>query len=397
MPLYSIVDLAGSASQDTFVFTSPYLSRDHMHVYIDAVETVDFTFSSAFIIVLDTPLVADATVRIRRLTPIAEPAVDFTNGSVLGESDLDASALQTLYVVQEAADVAAETIHKDNEGNFDALGFRIVNVADPIDLQDAATKRYTDESSGTAAQQAAVEQAEAAAAEAALTLVEIIAIDLTNVSEYMRTVLAAETAADARTTLDAITDENPTINNLNLTGTTTGALLATPEFSGSISGTYTLAGTPSITSPAISNPTLSGTVAGSPNFSGTINFDNPPTFDDPLPGTLSAGTQLVLDPYAVSSQPSVAHGLSGGQPTFTTWYLECLTNNNGYLVGDRVTTLGDGDTSNRAFCIVSDTDGATLIVTTTATTPMLPNKTTGAAFGLTAAQWKLVVTPWRIN
>lgn len=107
MAFLSIVDLAGSGGQSNFTFTSPYIARDHIHVYIDLVETTAFTFASDFVITLDTPLAVASTVRIRRITPSEEALVDFVNGSVLGETDLDTATLQVLYVMQETADIQA--------------------------------------------------------------------------------------------------------------------------------------------------------------------------------------------------------------------------------------------------------------------------------------------------
>lgn len=56
------------------------------------------------------------------------------------------------------------------------------------------------------------------------------------------------------------------------TTTLTSPAIASPTFSGSATGTYTLGGTPTITAPAISGPTLSGTVLGTYTFGGTPTF-----------------------------------------------------------------------------------------------------------------------------
>lgn len=105
MAFQSIVDLSGTAGQSNFTFAFPYISRDHIHVYLDGVETTAFTFNSDFVIHLTVALVISQTVRIRRITPSAEPLVDFVNGATLGELDLDTTTLQMLYVVQEAQDL----------------------------------------------------------------------------------------------------------------------------------------------------------------------------------------------------------------------------------------------------------------------------------------------------
>lgn len=125
---FSIVDLAGTTGQSNFTFSFPYLSQSHIHVFISGIETFAFSFNSTFVIHLTVPLAADATVRIQRLTPINAPLVDFSNGSVLGETDLDTSKLQILYDIQEVSDVFTTKLGLDNTGLvWDALSHRIKN------------------------------------------------------------------------------------------------------------------------------------------------------------------------------------------------------------------------------------------------------------------------------
>ena len=107
MAYQSLVDLAGTGGQSNFTFAFPYIAKEHIHVYVDSVETLLFTFSSDFVVTLDTALPVDSTVRVQRLTPSVEPLVDFSNGAVLGETDLDLSTLQVLYIMQETADADA--------------------------------------------------------------------------------------------------------------------------------------------------------------------------------------------------------------------------------------------------------------------------------------------------
>ena len=219
---FSITDLAGSGGQSNFAFSFPYLSQSHIHVFIAGIETVAFSFNSAFIIHLTTPLAGAAAVRIQRLTPITEPLVDFSNGSVLGESDLDSQGLQLLFAVQESIDDQVNSIHADAAGNFDFLGKRGVNLANPINNNDAVNKAYWDGVTG-----------QAAAIEAQAALVAIQALDLIDVSIYIQSFLPSNDQAEALAYL--------------------GALKANAGvMSGTFTGTYTLAGTPSITVPTIS-------------------------------------------------------------------------------------------------------------------------------------------------
>lgn len=76
-------------------------------------------------------------IEIRRYTSATERLVDFTDGSILRAYDLNISQVQTLHVAEEARDLTADTIGVNNDGDLDARGRRIVNVADAQDVGDA--------------------------------------------------------------------------------------------------------------------------------------------------------------------------------------------------------------------------------------------------------------------
>ncbi|AKA61571.1 tail fibers protein [Enterobacter phage E-4] len=76
-------------------------------------------------------------IEIRRFTSATDRLVDFTDGSILRAYDLNISQVQTLHVAEEARDLTADTIGVNNDGNLDARGRRIVNVADAQDVGDA--------------------------------------------------------------------------------------------------------------------------------------------------------------------------------------------------------------------------------------------------------------------
>ena len=76
-------------------------------------------------------------IEIRRFTSATDRLVDFTDGSILRAYDLNISQVQTLHVAEEARDLTADTIGVNNDGDLDARGRRIVNVADGKNDGDA--------------------------------------------------------------------------------------------------------------------------------------------------------------------------------------------------------------------------------------------------------------------
>lgn len=80
-------------------------------------------------------------IEIRRLTSATERLVDFSDGSVLRAYDLNISNVQSLHIAEEGRDIATDTIGVDNDGNLDARGRKIVNLADGVEPGDAVTVR----------------------------------------------------------------------------------------------------------------------------------------------------------------------------------------------------------------------------------------------------------------
>lgn len=80
-------------------------------------------------------------IEIRRLTSATERLVDFSDGSVLRAYDLNISNVQSLHIAEEGRDIATDTIGVDNDGNLDARGRKVVNLADGVEPGDAVTVR----------------------------------------------------------------------------------------------------------------------------------------------------------------------------------------------------------------------------------------------------------------
>ena len=137
-----------------FVFSFPYLSDDAgnalIDVYVEDVKLASSAYSivtsstNAIVINPDNVRVGDA-VKIARNTTTVNALIDFQDGSVLTQADLDRAYLHNFYMAQELKEGAGgELLSKKGGENYDADDHKLINLADPTDAQDAATKAYVD-------------------------------------------------------------------------------------------------------------------------------------------------------------------------------------------------------------------------------------------------------------
>lgn len=105
-------------------------------------QSVGFSFLSPTGIRLDAPVNAGQIVEIKRTTVKANSPVDFTDGSVLREVDLDKLAQYSTFAAQEALDTGARSVRQLPTGDYSANGFRISNVATPVEAGDAVNLGY---------------------------------------------------------------------------------------------------------------------------------------------------------------------------------------------------------------------------------------------------------------
>lgn len=90
----------------------------------------------------DTPPL-DSVVEVRRVTPRGDRLVDFTDGMALTEFDMDLADIQLLFLIQEDTDTLTDAILFDHAKNaWDMKGFRVTNVGEPIEDNDAVTLAY---------------------------------------------------------------------------------------------------------------------------------------------------------------------------------------------------------------------------------------------------------------
>lgn len=118
-------------------------------------------------------------------------------------------------------------------------------------------------------------------------------------------------------------------------------------------------------------------------------------------GRWLAGATLTLDPIAINTRTTSAHGL-GATPAFAVMFLECKTAELGYSIGDRI-PLSAG-----VFALSGSTFGFqirfaatnTVLEITNNSLPAIAHKTNappGALTAITAANWIVRVIPYALS
>ena len=118
-----------------------YLDKSYIHVYLDGVETTEYTWTSSTNIRLNSALTASTAVLLIRKTEREYLYIEFASGSPFIEVNVDSQNTQFLHLAQELVEGRAIP---GFYGDISMNGYRITNVGDPEDLQDAATKNYVD-------------------------------------------------------------------------------------------------------------------------------------------------------------------------------------------------------------------------------------------------------------
>ena len=142
MSFLARVSYTADGTTPTFSFSFSYIAKSHVKAYVDNVEDTGITFPTDSSITLSSTPANGAVVLIQRVTPTDARLVDFQDGSVLTSADLDQSADQNFNIAQETKDEVQSKLGTDASDRFDANNKRIINVANPVDNQDAVTKYY---------------------------------------------------------------------------------------------------------------------------------------------------------------------------------------------------------------------------------------------------------------
>ncbi|TCR92573.1 phage tail fiber protein [Rhizobium sp. BK376] len=104
--ILSYVYYDSNGTQLDYTFDFPYLDRDHVKVYISGQPFGDFVWTGTYSLRFNQAIPTGNKIKIVRETPASEPLTTIGNGASLRAEDLNRQALQSMYVAQEAEDVA---------------------------------------------------------------------------------------------------------------------------------------------------------------------------------------------------------------------------------------------------------------------------------------------------
>jgi hypothetical protein len=159
------VDYTGDGSETDFAINFDYIKTSHVAVevnegpaggtntWVRKVLGSDYTVvtSPTKQVVFTSAPANLVRVRVLRDSDANIGIVDFANGSVLTETELDNAYNHNRYLAQEAEEGASGGgFTKNTDGQYDADGLRIENLAAPDSDDDAANKSYVDTTAAAA-------------------------------------------------------------------------------------------------------------------------------------------------------------------------------------------------------------------------------------------------------
>lgn len=107
MTFITIADFVADGLADNFAVPFPYLAEAHVIVTVDGAP-VTRTFTSPEVVRLDTTPLSGQIVRVRRQTPVDRLLVVINSRSSVRSTEINALALQLLYLIQEGLDASLD-------------------------------------------------------------------------------------------------------------------------------------------------------------------------------------------------------------------------------------------------------------------------------------------------
>ena len=113
-------------------------------------------------------------------------------------------------------------------------------------------------------------------------------------------------------------------------------------------------------------------------------------------GSLTAGLTVTQNPFTATTVTTQAHGL-GQIPTLVIAYIECLTAELNYNIGDRI-YFNHTDTVATAYNFDVAYDSVNIRILSAGSGLRYQNKTVPAGYAtLTSVNWKIVAIPYKLN
>jgi len=376
----------GNGSTTNRAITFPYIDQSHVHVYLDGVESEDWTWFDSSTIQFNTAPANGVAILIQRETPVSERLAEFTNGEALLDEELNVSSLQSLYAAEEAKDRAEQSIAVNSSGVYDFNNRRGTNVAAPTGPGDAVNKAYADTIIDQTTDLMTAAEGFATAAETAATAAEAA-------EDNTATLLAAADAAKVGAE-DARDEAVAAAAALD-----TSLYLTKADNLNSVADKPTARGNLGLAALATKDTIDSASLLGA-DVVETAKIKDANVTTDKL--AANAVTHAKLRVYESGQQTwtsagalTLAHGL-GAVPKLCQAFIVCISADSGYSAGAEV-PLGHGfstydakrglsmhyDNTNIYIRFGSGVDGADAA--------RIPNGATGADVGFTHAKWKLIV------
>lgn len=145
--LKTSVTYNGTGTQTHFDFPFDYLRKSFVHVSVNNAlmnNTTDYTIDGRTVVFNNAPA-SGSVIRIYRETT-TDRLVVWADASVLKATDMTIQQVQQLHILEEANDwTKSSSIVLNDEGTaWQGRNYRLTNISDPVNEQDAVTKRYID-------------------------------------------------------------------------------------------------------------------------------------------------------------------------------------------------------------------------------------------------------------
>ena len=141
MTQFAFQTYTGNGSTTQYSISWTYIDSTHVKCFLDGVSTTAFSVSGSTVTFNSAPA-NGVVIRIERQTPLASRLVDFQDGSVLTEAELDMSANQNFFAVQEFSDDATNYMQLDTDDKYNGQSKVIKSVANPVNDNDVVNKTY---------------------------------------------------------------------------------------------------------------------------------------------------------------------------------------------------------------------------------------------------------------